>query len=103
MARTIEARNYPGLADLLGGWFDQDYDLIGWELGEILPDYAASNDKQQRELTISDIDRFIATYGETDESLREAVVRVFKPDVIIEGWDGMTTRQWLLKVKEMIL
>ena len=27
---------------------------------------------------------------------------VFRPDVIIEGWDGMTTRQWLERVKELI-
>jgi hypothetical protein len=37
-----------------------------------------------------------------DEVLPEEFVRLFRPDVTVEGWDGMTTRQWLTRVDALL-
>ena len=102
MPRSEYSESYPALSDLLGGWFDQDYDLTGETLEEILSDYVSVKAPQQRAVTRAEIDQFIRTFGETNASLKEAVERVFVPDVMIEGWEGLTTRQWLERVREMI-
>ena len=48
------------------------------------------------------MERFLAKYGQTDERLAEGMERVFKPGVIIENWEGMTTRQWLEEVVRLL-
>ena len=102
MPKSEFSSKYPGLANLLGGWFDQDYDLTGDTLEEIIPDYVQAKTPEHLKTTRDEIDQFISDYGQTDDSLADAMEMVFRPDVIIEGWDGMTTRQWLERVKELI-
>ena len=51
---------------------------------------------------MDDIQRFMNFYGKDDVTLRDTMERVFNPDIIVEGWEGMTTREWLLRVVELL-
>ncbi len=94
---------YPALANMLDGWFHQDYDINGTNLEEILPHFLRAKRAALLQETVSDIDRFLADHSEDKEGLEAAVESVFDPGVIIEGWDGLTTKQWLERAKQLIL
>ncbi len=99
---TREASAYPHLDALLGGYFHQDFDIFGNTLAEILATYRQDASESERQGTVSDIHRFLAEFGQSDASLADALQRVFKPDVIVEGWEGLTTRQWLEELARLL-
>ncbi len=96
------SKQYPALAALLDGWFHQDYDIYGDSLEAILPHYVKVTPHPERLQVVKDITRFEDEYGETDEKLRTRFEAIFDPGVTVEHWDGMTTRQWLERVRELI-
>ncbi len=98
----LKQTEYPALAHLLDGWFHQDYDINGDTLEEILPHFIRAQHTEDLRRTLRDIDRFLEKHGDSDRTLSDAVEAVFDPEVVIEGWDGMTTRQWLERVKDLI-
>ena len=94
---------YPALAYLFDAWFHQDADIYGDTLEEILPHYIRVTAQEKRWRVVADIDRLMQHYSESDESLLAAVNSIFDPEVAIDGWEGLTSREWLLRVKALIL
>ncbi len=70
--------------------------------GTIIPKYVHVSSDDEVRGTIADIEQFLKQYGHDDASLSEAVERVFHPAIIMEGWEEMTTREWLLRVAELL-
>lgn len=97
-----ESSRYLFLAKLIGAWFHQDFDSNGETLDEIIADFRESSFATDIAATRNDIVRFVEEFGQTDELLARAFERVFSPDVIAEGFDGMTTRQWLLRIADLL-
>ncbi|GGH07014.1 contact-dependent growth inhibition system immunity protein [Silvibacterium dinghuense] len=97
-----EAEHYPHLDALLGGYFHQDFDLFGDTLAEILATYREDTSAEERAATRADIERFLGTYGPEAQAVNEALERIFKPGVIIEGWDGLNATQWLEEVARLL-
>jgi hypothetical protein len=102
LSEKTERRGFPHLAYLLAGWFHQDFELEGDGLEAIVRRYAADVSEEERRGTVEDIGRFVARFGASEKMLNEAVERVFHPEVLIDGWDGLTTRQWLERVAKLL-
>jgi hypothetical protein len=92
---------YPHLAALLDGYFHQDFDVNGSTLEEIIDKSRADSSPAEIDGTIQDIHRFIQAFGDTDAHLAAAFERIFQPGVIVEGWEGMSTRQWLQRIANL--
>ena len=101
-ARDLEEREYPEFSQLLGGYFHQDFDLVADNLSGLVANYKSVTDEADVRGCVRDIHRFLERHGSNDETLRDELARVFNPGVIVEGWDGMTTREWLFKVAELL-
>jgi hypothetical protein len=97
-----EARSYPELDDLLGAYFHQDFDIFGNTLQEIIATYRTDVSDEVRKSTRADIERFLHTYGPEERSVSEALERVFKPGVIVEGWEGLNAKQWLEEIARLL-
>ena len=97
-----EKTEFPYLHYLLGAYFHQDFDVNGNTLEEIIA--ACRKDFSAKDIagTVEDIRHFIAAYGDTDSRLAEEFVKIFHPDIIAEGWEGLTTRQWLLRISGLL-
>ncbi len=94
---------FPALYQFLGGYFHQDFDIFGETLEEIMAACREELSPKELKAVATEIHRFIATYGVTLEKLNAALQTLFKPQVIIDGWDGMNSKQWLQRVAELAL
>jgi len=93
---------YAALDRLLGHWFDPDYMYEGGTLEEIIAEYRRASYDHEIRAARSDILRFITEFGSSDVALAEAFVAVFSLGVRVEGWDGMSTRQWLEQIAALL-
>lgn len=93
------SQSYPQLDSLIGGWFHQDFDLEGDTLEEIVAAYKTVHSREDWEGTRAEILRFLE--GRDDTQVKEDFVRLFQPGVDAEAW-GMSTRQWLLRIAELL-
>jgi hypothetical protein len=91
--------DYPQLDSLIGGWFHQDFDIAGSTLDEIIASYKGVHSSEDWGNARADIQRFLQ--GRDDNQVKEDFVRLFQPDVDPETWE-MSTRQWLLRIAELL-
>jgi hypothetical protein len=61
---AMAADAYPRLADLVGGWFHQDYDIEGDTIPEIMGSVLAVTPADQREDLRQEISRFLSEHAE---------------------------------------
>jgi len=88
---NVQPDDYRALYDLLGGYFNQDYeDLYGDYEGAVRTAYAESGPDYRREV-VADIDRLLGLRLD-DESLRAAVARLGCA-LSLKGWT--TPRRFL--------
>ena len=85
----MTADDYSALADLIGAWFHQDYDIEGETIPEIIATFRAVTTPAERALVSTDIARFIA---EHPRDLDEAFENTFRPGVIPSAFSGSTRR-----------
>lgn len=86
-AGYVQDHDYPYLAYLIGGWFHQDFDIEGGTLEAVIAPFKKFDSRPECWAEIrSDIARLLNRYG--DGALPQELVRLFRPDVIAEGWDG---------------
>jgi len=90
---------YPNLDSLIGGWFHEDYRIDGETLEQIIGSYKKVYPVQDCHGTRTDIKRFLE--ARTDLQVKEDFVRIFRPGVDPEAW-GISTRQWLLRIDELL-
>lgn len=100
LTNTINEHEYPHLAQLIGGWFHQDFDIEGGTLEAMIAAFKKVTTPADCAETRADIGRLLSRYD--DQALSQEFVRLFRPDVIVEGWDGMSTRQWLTRIDELL-
>ena len=60
MTRVSNSTSFPGLANLMNSWLNQDYDLAGDSDEERLRNYAGTGQRELVEAVIVEIDRFLA-------------------------------------------
>ncbi len=90
---------YPHLDQLIGGWFHQDFDIEGETLEQIISSHNKVSSAEDRQYTRSDIQKFLQERD--DRQVKEDLIRLFHPDVDPEAW-GMSTRQWLQRIYELL-
>jgi CdiI immunity protein len=78
---------YPYLANFLGGWFHQDFDLEGETVGEVVRAFARVSNPQERQNLLHDIDRFAQSHG---ADLDRAFKLTFNPDIDPCAFAGST-------------
>ena len=99
---SAEAAEYEHFSYLLESYFHQDFDISGGTLEEVLTVYRLNETESERLQTVADVERFLQDYGQSDNGLSEALERIFRPEVIVEGWEGLTTRGWLEEVLRLL-
>jgi len=91
--------SYPYLDQLLGAYFHQDFDIVSGETIEaVIEDYKQGTPEDEWGGLRADIKRFIRYSG---EALDREFEKVFNPCIDPKGWN-MTTKEWLLKVHELM-
>jgi hypothetical protein len=88
------AQPYPHLAELLGGWFHQDFDIEGETVEEIICAFNKSSSAQQRQAVIADIIEFLRT---DDAQIDADFIRIFNPDIEPTGF-AASTRAFLSEI-----
>lgn len=86
--------NYPDLANLMSGWFHQDFDIEGETVEAIIGAFNASSTQEERRSLMSDISRFLEI---GDDRMGEEFVRLFNPDIEPTGF-APTTRAFLEEI-----
>ena len=99
-ADFVQEHEYPYLANLIGCWFHQDYDIAGSTLEAVIASFKKESNPDTWAETQADIARLLSRLD--DQALPQEFVRLFQPDVTVEGWDGMSTRQWLTRVAALL-
>jgi hypothetical protein len=84
---------YPELADLMSGWFHQDYALEGDTVEEVVGAYLRAASLTERQALIDDIDRFLRDATDVERDFEDT----FQPEVIPTGF-APTTREFLERI-----
>jgi len=87
---------FPDLADFMGGWFHQDFDINGETLEEIVAAYKGSVREDYVQRLCEDIDRFLATGA---AGMDERFQTLFGPDIIPTAFRP-TTHEFLLAIRQ---
>lgn len=88
MSKTMP---YPHLADLMGGYLHQDWDIEHDDLDSVLDGFAGVSDSTTVKAVAAEVRRFMADHP-TD--LLASFERTFRPDIII-GSDDVEASKWL--------
>jgi hypothetical protein len=79
--------DFPKLAELMGAWFHQDFDIEGGTVSEIMQSFCRVTPVAERAKLQAEIVRFLSQYrGDLDSSFEAT----FKPDVIPSVLAGST-------------
>lgn len=84
-------KDYPELADLLSGWFHQDFDVEGDTIEDIIRSFNKSCSRQDRQLLMADISRFL---GIGDDQIDNEFMRIFNPEIEPTGFASSTRAFW---------
>ena len=99
-----ESEDYPMLGDLIGAYFNQDWNIIfkTEDPDEVIAILKQENSSETIQSLIRNIERFLAKYGHSDAELNDALERVFQPDDRFYNSKGRATREGLEKVIEIL-
>jgi CdiI immunity protein len=88
------SENYPALADLISGWFHQDFDIEGDTIEEIIGAFHASSTLEARQAVIAEITHFLHQHA---AAIDGEFMRIFQPDVNPAGF-AHDTRAFLQEI-----
>lgn len=88
---------YPEIETLLGGWFNQDFDLNGDTIDEIVTAYRKVTPLPQQRALVNEIGQFLAANNDIDA----AFVEEFKPDISATAF-ASTTRDFLQEIAALL-
>ena len=99
-----EKDEYEALRSLIGGYFNQDWDIIEKtdDPDEVIVNLKKENSPEAIQNLIHDIERFLSKYGQSDTELNDALRRVFRPDIDFYNMKDRGTREGLEKVIEIL-
>lgn len=89
---------YPALADLIGGWLHQDFDLEGGTVVEVVGAFRNVTPLTAQTKVRTEIERFLVAHG---DHLDEEFEATFRPDVIPAALSG-STRAFLEEVRRLL-
>ena len=89
---------YPAIADLMGGMFHQDFDLVGNTVAEIMSAFCEVTPRDEQIDLKAEIARFLEEHG---DDLEEAFEKTFRPDVIPSAFSG-STRAFLEEIRDLL-
>lgn len=89
---------YPRLADLIGGWFHQDYDIEGETVAEVIGAFRAVTPPDEQAALRADISAFLIDHP---ERLDERFEVLFRPDVTPSTLSG-STRAFLEEIHALL-
>jgi hypothetical protein len=98
---SSDALAYPHLNKLLMSYFHQDFDIFGDTLAEIVGVYRDDFPPEDRAAMVGEIQRFLEVHGPSEGSIMQALDRILKPDIIIEGWEGLNAKEWLQRIAQL--
>lgn len=87
---------YPDLWQLIGAYFNQDFDMFGDSIEELIALYISESDSVTRKRVIKDIDRFVSENAGTVE---EAYCREFGEEI---DW-GISHQEFLKKIRLLLV
>ena len=90
--------SYPHLASFLGGWFNQDFDLFGSTLEEVVAEFKRSAAPGESGVICREIDRFLADHG---AAAGQGFAEVFDIGVDPLGF-APTIQAFLLAIREQL-
>lgn len=89
---------YPQLADFIGSWFHQDFDLVGETVAEIVAAFLAVTPPVEQAALRTDIEMFLAEHANRLDDDFEAI---FQPDVMPCALSG-STRAFLDEIRALL-
>ncbi|PIE83378.1 MAG: hypothetical protein CSA09_00410 [Candidatus Contendobacter odensis] len=89
---------YPRLADFMGGWFHQDFDIEGETVAEVVAVFLNVTPLVEQEALRADIERFLAEHMHQLDDDFEAI---FQPDVLPYALSG-STRAFLEEIRALL-
>ncbi|EHR68977.1 hypothetical protein BurJ1DRAFT_0078 [Burkholderiales bacterium JOSHI_001] len=96
---SLSPESYPLLANLMGAYFHQDYDIDGPELEDVVGAYCRVAPDNKRRALVAEIDRLLA---DEDQTLDQPFDDLFHPDVPPTAFCP-TTRMFLESIRRQIL
>lgn len=90
----MDIAKYSAIAEFMGGWFHQDFDLEGGTVSEVMNSFRVMTPIADQMKLKSEIGRFL---DEHPDDLDEAFEATFRPDVIPSALSG-STRAFLEEV-----
>jgi hypothetical protein len=90
--------DYPELDQLIGTYFNQDFDLWGETIEEVVRSYVQGTSAEQRDLLRSEIDRFVA---ESATELDAVFSQKYGFDLDPTPW-GHTALSFLREVQRLL-
>ncbi len=57
-------RDYPEIEHLMGGWFHQDFDVVGSTLEAVIAEYRSAVPQHQRDELLAEIARYLQQPGD---------------------------------------
>lgn len=90
--------DFPKLAELMGAWFHQDFDIEGGTVSEVMQAFCRVTPIAERAELQAEIVRFLSQHrGDLDTSFEAT----FKPDVIPSVLSG-STRAFLEEIRDAL-
>jgi hypothetical protein len=89
---------YPAIADLMGGMFHQDFDLVGNTVAEIMAAFREVTPCDEQVGLKAEIARFLEEHG---NDLDEAFEKTLRPDLIPSAFSG-STRAFLEEIRGLL-
>ena len=96
------SKDYPALANLVGSYFHQDYDIVSEDHDEVVRVFAKDNNPWFVKSVISNISVFLERHQEDDPELARVFETLFRPDEPFHQAKYRTTREALLKTIEIL-
>lgn len=83
----MSSDRYPALANLIGAWFHQDFDIEGETVAEVMSAFKAAEPASRQVEVRSDIERFLRDNAEDLDARFEAI---FQAGIIASALSGST-------------
>lgn len=95
--------DYPVLHSLARYYFDQDYDMRGNTIDEIIAYFRHDTSAGAPQDLASELKMFLQRNSrEDDATLTQTFKNTFRPDIAFYQWEGRTTRQTLQRILELV-
>lgn len=94
----MDVAKYSAIAEFMGSWFHQDFDLHGGTVSEVMNSFRAVTPIADQMKLKSEIGQFL---DEHPDDLDEAFEAMFRPDVIPSALSG-STRAFLEELRVLL-